>query len=103
MNSTPALACQISAMTQEQRTRHAELLLSLQVGTVEELPDGLALAFPPTSEHALNLAEFMTLERRCCPFLTLQLEFAPDDGPVTLRFTGPAGVQAFLRHELHLG
>lgn len=90
-------------MTPEQRNRHAQLVQHLQTATVEMLTDGLALAFPPTLEHALLLAEFMTLERRCCPFLTLQLEFASEDGPLTLRLTGPAGVQTFLRHELQLG
>lgn len=103
MNTTPTLVCQITAMTPEQRARHTQLVQSLQVGTVEDLPDGLALTFQPTPEQALILAEFMTLERRCCPFLTLQVEFAPDDGPLTLRLTGPAGVQTFLRHELQLG
>lgn len=102
MNVTPALACNVSAMSSEQRSRHTQLVQHLQTATVEQLPDGLSLAFPPTPEHALILAEFMTLERRCCPFLTLQLEFAPENGPLTLRLTGPAGVQTSLRHELHL-
>lgn len=42
----------------------------------------------------------MDNECRCCPFLGFTLELLPDDGPLTLRLTGPDGVREFLAAEL---
>jgi hypothetical protein len=48
-------------------------------------------------------AEFMTLERLCCPFLTLTLEVERERGPLWLTLTGREGVKPFLQAELGLG
>jgi hypothetical protein len=40
--------------------------------------------------------DWILLERRCCPFLRLELRFEPSPGPVWLRFGGGPGVKAFL-------
>jgi len=47
-------------------------------------------------------AEFITLERLCCPFLTLALEVERERGPLWLKLTGREGVKPFLRAELGL-
>ena len=103
MTDTPVFACDVSAMTPEQRTRYAALVARFRpAAALEELPDGYAFVFEPDAERALELAEFMTLERRCCPFLHLAVEFAPSGGPLRLRLTGAPGVKPFLVHELGL-
>lgn len=48
-------------------------------------------------------AEFITLERLCCPFLSFQLAVAEEKGPLWITLTGPEGVNDFLRLELELG
>jgi hypothetical protein len=40
--------------------------------------------------------DWLLLERRCCPFLRLELSFDPSNGPVWLRFRGGPGVKEFL-------
>jgi hypothetical protein len=40
--------------------------------------------------------DWILLERRCCPFLRLELNFEPSLGPVWLRLGGGAGVKEFL-------
>lgn len=60
-----------------------------------ELPDGYAIAFAADPQLFRDLAEWITLERRCCPFLTLGLEWSADD-VVWLRLTGGPGVKEFL-------
>ena len=48
----------------------------------------------------MRLAEWVTLEQRCCPFLDFSLETGRDG--VMLRLTGPEGTPEFLREELQL-
>lgn len=103
MSETPILACDIFAMTSDQRARHAALAQRFRdEARLEELPDGYAFVFEPDEERALELAEFMALERRCCPFLHLAVEFLPSGGPLRLRLTGAPGVKPFLVNELGL-
>lgn len=96
-------ACDMTAIPTEQRSAHHALIRHLMTEAVEEireLPDGLSFRFPTREYDAI--AEFMGRERLCCPFLTFALELAPDQGPVTLRLTGPEGVVPFIRAELDL-
>ena len=93
------IACNPNAITPEQQERW------LQVGTqlyaavqeVQELPDGYAFRLPSTSEMLLLVAEDLTLERLCCPFIHFTLDIAPNGAPFWLRFTGAEGVKEFLR------
>ena len=45
-------------------------------------------------------AEFIALERLCCPFLNFGLEIKAEGGPVWLRLSGREGVKAFIREEI---
>jgi hypothetical protein len=65
-----------------------------------ELPDGLAFRFPAVEYDAVT--EFVGRERLCCPFITFELDIAPNCGMVLLRLTGAEGVKDFIRAELHL-
>lgn len=69
---------------------------------LEELSNGYAVRFAYDAGLALELAEFMTLERRCCPFLTLAVELEASGGPMRLKLTGEDGVKPFLVAELGL-
>jgi hypothetical protein len=53
-----------------------------------------------STELYLKLAEWVTLERLCCPFLTLAL--VTQAGSVRLELTGSQGVVEFLTMELGL-
>jgi hypothetical protein len=48
----------------------------------------------------LRLAEWMELERACCPFLEFGLIFENRTPTMRLDVRGPAGVKEFLRAEL---
>ncbi len=101
---TPAvIACDMSAMKPDQRKRYAELYRILRriIRSVEELTDGYALRFSRADLICIDIAEFMTLEQRCCPFLSFALEM-PADGPIQLRMTGPEGTKDVLREEFGL-
>lgn len=63
---------------------------------VEELSDGYRLRFSASDDVVLLLARAIDAERQCCRFLRFQLTAEPDEGPVVLEFTGPAGTREFL-------
>jgi hypothetical protein len=49
----------------------------------------------------MALADFITNERRCCPFLDFTLTVSENAKPVTLLLSGPEGTRKFLQAELH--
>lgn len=107
MSDAP-LACNTGAFEPAERERHRELRRRLLEATpaVAELPHGYALRFRGDAALWSELAEFVALERRCCPFLSfaLRLEAEPaQPWHIALELTGPAGVKDLLWAEFALG
>jgi hypothetical protein len=46
-----------------------------------------------------DVAEWISMERLCCPFLTFQLETSGSEADYSLRVSGPTGVKDLLRAE----
>jgi hypothetical protein len=101
---TDIFACNITALTKEQRTRHLAIARDFlaKMQEVEELPDGYVFSFTPDTELASELAEFIGLERLCCPFLDLTMSFERNAGPLRLTLRGSEGVKPFLVEEFGL-
>ena len=59
----------------------------------------LSFLFPNEAEFISRIAEFISNERLCCPFLRFTLNVNSNQGPVSLSLTGPHGTQEFLRAE----
>jgi hypothetical protein len=89
-------------LTEQQRNRQQELrTLLFEAGReVRELPDGYAIGFPATSANILAAAEFVTLERLCCPFFKFEIAVGGTEEPLWLRLTGGKDVKEFLKSEL---
>ena len=100
MTDTPFL-CDMSARRPEQRARHHALAVELRprILAFDELSEGYAARFATDPATVLRLAEFVTLERLCCPFFDLGITLARDDGPLLLTITGRDGVKPFIRAE----
>jgi hypothetical protein len=101
--STP-LVCNLTAIDPTQRTQHQTLAEEL-FNTYEAytaLADGFAFRFPAETGLLTKLAQYISLERRCCPFFHFTLELEADSGPLWLKMTGREGVKAFLQEELGL-
>lgn len=92
-------ACNATALDPTERARYGELSSALKEAAQEksEIAKGYAFRFPAAS--LLTVAEWVSLERRCCPFFTFALEQSRDSGPVWLKVTGPKGVKEFIREE----
>jgi hypothetical protein len=107
------LVCDVNALKSSERDRHR--LLSERLGSAavasRELPNGyeltLDLARLPRDSHGaafcvVEVAEWVDLESRCCPFLDFGIDVRGKGGVVKLRLTGGEGVKAFLKTELPL-
>jgi hypothetical protein len=98
--ATP-LACVPGAIPAAERGAHfalIERLLGTRLRERRALETGYALRFDADAFD--DLARWLGNERRCCPFLTIALELAPDGGPVWVRLTGPEGTRDFLDAEI---
>ena len=94
----PALACDFGAMAPEQRERYQELRRRLGEDFREacELEDGYAFRHSSGAGVLVALAEYVSLERLCCPFFDFAIEVGRDGGEVWLRMTGPEGAKEVL-------
>jgi hypothetical protein len=92
----------MNAIPPDGRGRHVATARQLfrAVIDVRELPDGYAFRLPNDADTLRKAAEFVSLERLCCPFLGFALEVEPKGGPVWLRLTGREGVKEFIREEV---
>ncbi len=95
------LICDLTSMNTAQRARHRDLAQQLRPTVIQfkELPDGFAAQLPDEPATMMRAAEFMTLERLCCPCLTLALEAEREQGPLWLKITGRDGAKPFIRSE----
>ena len=95
------LACVPGAIPAAERASHfARLTRLFTTGLREraEIPGGYAFRFDADAFD--ELARWVALERRCCPFLAVGVQLTPDGGPLRVRLTGPAGTREFLAAEL---
>lgn len=107
------LVCNVNALTAAQRDRHQKLgrLIRSAVAEKSELPNGYAytldlgrLPLDSSGEAfcVVEVAQWVELESRCCPFLAFGIDVEPKGKIVRLRLTGSKEVKAFLDSELGL-
>lgn len=96
---TLSVACDLGALSPEERAREAELLSELKavLGEPEETENGFRFAVPPDPARVGRLGELLALERLCCPFLGFDLAVPADRGEVTLHVYGDAAARTFIR------
>lgn len=99
MNSIP-LACDMTVFTATERESHIQNTLQLYrtVQAISETPDGFEFIFPGDTNLS-TVVEFISNERKCCPFLEFSLSVTTVGEPMSLALTGPDGTGDFLREE----
>ena len=97
--SRPAIACDLSALAPLERERYGALRSELKAASdsIESITTGVRLRIRSSMSLA-DLAEWMTLERRCCPFLTISLGVGRD-ATTTIEIDGGDEASEFLREE----
>jgi hypothetical protein len=88
--------------TEDESRRHQKLWgrIEASIRSVDELEAGYAFVFPYAAALFLEIAEFVTYERLCCPFFQFGLEIYPGEDGITLELTGGEGVKEYLATEL---
>jgi hypothetical protein len=95
------IACNLAALNHTERDRLSALLDKLTTGAVhrQELRDGYAYEIVPAKVSFREVAEWVSLESRCCPFLNFRIDLA--GRAVRLQLTGGSGVKQFIQAEMH--
>jgi hypothetical protein len=95
-------ACVMDAIEPDKHGAHIATAKQLfnSVKEIQELPSGYAFRLPNESELLLKVAEFISLEKLCCPFFGFTLEVEPEGGAVWLQLIGRDGVKSFIRAEI---
>lgn len=101
MNSP--FACNMNALSREERLRHSELgrILRSALLAVRELADGYEFEFPLLPANYRALTELTPLEHACCPFFTISIVLNQDD-KLIWQLTGGEGVKQFIQQEFEL-
>ena len=98
--SKPAvpLACDLKAFQPEERKQWRTLLDQLTSAVLEarELKDGYALHVNTRRMSVVEVAKWVDLERKCCPFFDFQVDVHGDDGTLWLSLQGREGVKQFI-------
>ena len=94
-NAQSPIACDMSVLSPAQRQAHLENSRELfaNVQAIRELPDGYEFQLADDPNAVVKVAEFVTLEKLCCPFLNFVINVEAEGGPVTLRLTGREGLR----------
>ncbi|HET6861779.1 MAG TPA: hypothetical protein VFH91_01990 [Pyrinomonadaceae bacterium] len=100
-NESP-FACDMTAIAPQKRERHIATIKRLfrSVTYVNELPNGYKFELPNQTETLELAAEFICLERLCCPFFGFTLDVEPEGGKLLLSLTGREGVKPFILEEI---
>jgi hypothetical protein len=95
-------ACDMTAIAPDKRGTHLSTIDNLfrLVEEIREFPSGYAFRLPNESEVLMTTAEFIALERLCCPFFGFGVEVEREGGPIWLSFTGREGVKPFIMAEI---
>lgn len=101
MKSDIPLSCNMGVFTSAQREAHIQATTQLMgaVEKIEEVENGYRFALPNETGLIMKIAEFISNERLCCPFLEFALNIQSNSEPMHLTLTGPVGTQEFLRAE----
>jgi hypothetical protein len=97
--ATKPITCDMTALGSDERRRY-DTLRPLVLDGLEEVKTTATSFYLRLRRgaSASDVAEWMALEHRCCPFLTLQLALK-DDGTIWIDIGGSAAIKAFLEDE----
>jgi hypothetical protein len=104
MTETSSFYCNLKALSMKERARHMQLTHEIERARVEtvEMANGFAFRFQDGTISLAELAEWISAERKCCPFFDFEIEQQADNGPLWLKLRGKEGVKEFMRSEFRI-
>jgi hypothetical protein len=105
MTEIQGFYCNAKALNKSERERYNHLTDKLANTRTEtrELPDGYAFRLKNELIALPEVAEWISSERKCCPFFGFEIVLERDNGPLWLKLRGADGIKAFIRAEFHVG
>ncbi|WP_199621960.1 hypothetical protein [Paenibacillus alkalitolerans] len=96
------VACCHTVFTKEQRAEYKSIWGELETRRIgiTELENGYQYQFPGDSETLRLVNEWVSMERKCCPFITFSVIASNEEEPVLLELTGNEETKAFLRTDI---
>jgi len=94
----PPIACNLKTLTTEQR-RDLEKIGTHVISSISssrELSDGYAFRIDPAQASLMEVAQWLDLWRRCCPFYEFQIDFHAADVDIWLSVKGRPGVKEYI-------
>jgi hypothetical protein len=100
-DAAPVFACNLKAISVADRRRYNELVKRVRAAIRErsEISNGYDFKLDSQTVTLPEAAEWISMERKCCPFLRLQLSASGNQTHWVLTLTGPAGVKPLLAAE----
>ena len=97
-------ACNLKAFQPAERLRWRELIEQVMSAVVSarELNNGYALRMDTGRTSPVQVAQWIDLERKCCPFFDFQVAMHGEDGSLWLSLTGREGVKQFINADFSL-
>ena len=96
--TVPSIACNLKGMTAEQRKQlqHCAEHVTAAITNSRELKDGYAFHIDPQKASLLDVAQWLDLWRRCCPFYEFRIDYHAADAGVWLEVKGRPGVKEYI-------
>lgn len=94
----PPIACNMKALTTGQRAELGRTGAHVidAITTSRELNDGYAFHVDPAKASVTDVAQWLDLWRRCCPFYEFEIDLHAADGSLWLTVKGRPGVKQFI-------
>ncbi|MFB6278211.1 MAG: hypothetical protein ABEK75_01775 [Salinibacter sp.] len=90
------IACDLSVLDEPRRHKEQFESLFQEREEVRKVEGGLAVRFPGATRYAERALDFISRERKCCPFLTFQVAVEPEQRGVWLYMGGDEPVEDYL-------
>jgi hypothetical protein len=96
--------CNSKALTLDERAHQKALSEKLMAARKEivETEKGYEFQFSPADISVAELAEWVAMESKCCPFFDFHIDLEREGKLLCLRLTGEEGIKAFIRAEFQL-
>ena len=96
--------CNPKALNSLERSQHKQLTDKLLASktAVREARSGYEFQFSPSAVSIQELAQWVSNESKCCPFLDFHIDLEREGDLLCLRLTGAAGIKEFMRAEFQI-
>ncbi len=100
--TVPPIACNLKALTSGQRKEleHIGKHVIAAISETKGLKDGYAFNIDPAKASLADVAEWLDLWRRCCPFYEFRIDLHAADARLWLSVTGRSGVKEFIPQDV---